>query len=165
MSPSLAEGDFCFAIARNCKQTGGGYENATNSQNPLNSCHIERSEISQENRDSSPCSCKAQNDNIKENSNAEFTHPHTPSASEGAFKGEPSAQQGAFRGESSTQPKESCVNSQSAQQEALTSKPRNERERERRLRQNLPQIHKNSLKATRKARKTHILQSSTTHEI
>ncbi|TQR60731.1 class I SAM-dependent methyltransferase [Campylobacter troglodytis] len=55
----------------------------------------------------------------------------------------------------------------SAQQGALIDKPRNERERERerRLRQNLLQIHKSFLKATRKARKTHILQSSTTHEI
>ena len=58
-------------------------------------------------------------------------------------------------------------NSQS--DEILTDKPRNERERERererRLRQNLLQIHKSFLKATRKAHKTHILQSSTTHEI
>ena len=101
------------------------------------------------------------------NSQNTSTHPHTPSASEGAFKGEPSARQGALIGEPSAQPKESCVNSQSEQQGALIDKPRNERERERerRLRQNLLQIHKSFLKATRQTHKTHILQSSTTHEI
>ena len=65
-SPSLAEGDL----------GGGSVKNAQNSTNPLN--------------------LKENSRNSKiENSNAEFTHPQTPSAREGAYLSD-SAQQGAL---------------------------------------------------------------------
>ncbi|TQR59631.1 hypothetical protein DMC01_06880 [Campylobacter troglodytis] len=71
-SPSLAKGDL----------GGGLLKNTPNSVNALN-----LSENSKEN------SQILQDDNF---ANAKFTHPQTPSAREGALKGEPSAQQGAL---------------------------------------------------------------------
>ncbi len=64
--PSLAEGDL-----------GGGYENATNAKNSQNSANLKAN--------SSENSQKSQDKGVENSQNAEFTHPQTPSAREGAL--------------------------------------------------------------------------------